>query len=136
MQLPVTSRLAVEDFPDQKSWIGKLLSPFNSFLQNVSYALNGSLTFGQNIQGQEQLLDFTYNTNSLPLKFSISLTVKPLQLAIVQATENLSTPVALVCAWQVNNGQVWITDVTKLSNGTPSALKAGARYQLRVRITP
>lgn len=136
-KIPAITRLAIEQFPDQKDWIGKLLNPMNSFLGATVFALTKHLTFSDNFLGQENFLDFTYNgSQSLPVNFLLTMNAVPLSLLVVSALEN-SVPIGISAAWQINqNNQVSITDFTKLSNGKASALTAGARYQVRVRIAP
>lgn len=137
-KIPATPRLIVEDFPDQQTWIGKLLDPLNGFMSSAVYALTGHLTFQDNLLGQQQVIDFTYNgTQTLPILFLNNMKATPGSLLVVRATENLNTPIAVVVAWTVGqNGQIQITDLTKLSQGVASGLVVGARYQITLRITP
>lgn len=137
-QIPITNRLIEEDFPEQKQWIRKLIGPLNTFMQAVSFALNGGLTFEQNITGQRQLLDFTYNgTSSLPVKFTWKKSGVPQALQVVSATENLKTPVALIVAWSyTEQGQISVSDIIKFSSGAASTLTTGARYQIRIEVRP
>lgn len=137
-KLPAINRITIEDFPDQQKWIGKLLNPLNAFLAGSVFALTRHLTFGDNFLGQEQYLDFIYNgPQILPVLFTVTMNAVPLALYVVSAVENVTKPVALVCAWSTNQaGQVQITDISKLSLGISSALVTGARYQIRIRITP
>lgn len=46
--LPPLRRLLIEDFPDQKKWIGPLLLVVNNFFEAVVGALNKSLSIVQN----------------------------------------------------------------------------------------
>lgn len=50
-KLPFQNQILPENFPEQKSWIPNLLSPINSFMQNVIRALNKNLTFNENFDG-------------------------------------------------------------------------------------
>lgn len=136
-QVPPVKTLRVEEFPDdQKSWIGNLVTPLNLFMTLTGNALS-SLTFGTNIQGQEYLLDFTYNTAlDLPKSFRNTLPVRPKSLALVSATEN-DVPVILGHSWQLTSEQqVEISDLVKLTVSGVSALVAGARYKIRFRSMP
>lgn len=137
-KIPAINRLIVEDFPQQQSWIGKLLNPLNTFLSAAVYALTGHLTFQDNLLGQQHVLDFTYNgTQSLPISFLNTMSATAGALSVVKATENVNTAVAVVVAWKVaQNGQLQVTDISKLSQGVASNLIQGARYQITLRITP
>lgn len=136
-QIPPVKTLRVEEFPDdQKAWIGKLVTPLNLFMTLTANALT-SLTFGANIQGQEYLLDFTYNDpNDLPKSFKNVLPVRPRAVQLVSATEN-GLPVIVAHSWQLTSDQqVEISDFVKLTSSGVSAPVAGARYQLRFRSQP
>jgi len=137
-QIPPVKTLRVEEFPDeQKAWIGKLITPLNLFMTITANSLSSALTFGSNIQGQEYLLDFTYNVPSdLPKSFRNDLPVRPRALTLVSATEN-GLPVILAHSWQLTSDQqVQISDLVKLTSSGVSALVAGARYQARFRSMP
>lgn len=134
MIIPSSPQLRSEDFDQTvQPWIGRLLSPLNTFITSVTTAINGRLTFVENVLGQEKLLSFTYASNTLPLKFMVSFsgTVKSLQ--IVAATED-GSPVAVVPAWSVSGTTVSITDLVKLSSGAASTLQVGSKYNLTVRV--
>lgn len=136
-KIPSIKTLRMEDFGDeQKGWIGALLNPLNLFLTTVTNALSSQLTFGDNIQGQKYLLDFTYQTTSdLPMSFKNTLPIRPRALYMVSAYED-GVPVALVPAWQLTDtNQVQITQLIKVTTSGVSALSAGKRYQIEVRTT-
>ena len=50
-QIPQTKRLVTEDFDGQQEWIGKLIDPLNSFMQETVQLVNQSLTFSENFNG-------------------------------------------------------------------------------------
>ena len=60
-RLPKQTRILIEDFPDQK-FMEKLLPPINGFFEDVSGALNKSLTFKENMAGEVLVatIDGTY----------------------------------------------------------------------------
>ena len=51
-KIPTIRRLSVEDFPSQKSWIGKFFEVLNNFIISVVAALNNQLTFTENMVAQ------------------------------------------------------------------------------------
>lgn len=51
-KIPTIRRLLVEDFPQQKSWIGRLFEPVNTFLITVINAMNNQLTIHENMLAQ------------------------------------------------------------------------------------
>jgi hypothetical protein len=47
--LPTVRRLVVEDFQQEKKWIGKLFDPVNNFMESVLSAFNRNLTLKENL---------------------------------------------------------------------------------------
>lgn len=137
-RVPSNKALSKESFPDEvKDWIGVMLVPLNQFMTSTVNALQSSLTFGANIQGQENLLDFTYNSAAdFPQSFKNALPVRPSAVSMVSASED-SLPVILAFAWQMNaSGGIEISNIVKLTTGGVSALNVGSRYRLVFRSTP
>lgn len=134
MILPQSPLLRSEDYDSTvQSWIGRLLSPLNTFISNVTAAVNGRLTFVDNMLGQQKLLSFSYASNTLPLTFALTMKSTPGSLEVVSATEN-GNPVIVLAAWSVSGTTLKITDLVKLSSGAASALTSGATYKLTVRV--
>jgi hypothetical protein len=134
MIIPQSPLLRAEDYdPKVQSWIGRLLSPLNLFITSVTAAINGRLTFSDNMLGQQKVLSFSYSSGTLPMSFSLSFSGTPTSLQVVRATEN-GAPVIVHAAWSATNSSVKITDFVKLANGAASGLVAGATYNLTVRI--
>lgn len=67
-QVPQTKRLVLEDFDGQQEWIGKLVDPLNSFMQETVSLVNKSLTFGDNFNGAVLSLVWTGSAKSLAWK--------------------------------------------------------------------
>lgn len=149
MKIRTTQRLAIEDFSEQKDWIGKLLSPVNSFFTETKKILSEGITFADNMQGAEHLFDFTYQSSkiSLPIGFLWTLPVPPVAFHVVSATED-GTSVNIATSWQyTEKGQVQIVQIAKFSvaaNPAPppteiasiNPLTEGSRYKIKVRVTP
>lgn len=51
-KVPTVRRLVVEDFPDQKKWIGRLFDILNTFIINVVQGLSNQLTISENMLAQ------------------------------------------------------------------------------------
>jgi hypothetical protein len=71
-KIPSVKRLMAEDFYDQKSWIGKLLQPLNTFMEQVTLALNKRLTISDNLQAQLSKLTVTEGTNEYYVKVTFT----------------------------------------------------------------
>lgn len=86
--VPTLKRLVVEDFPEQQSWIGKLVSPLNLFVQAVNAALGNGLTWSENIAGAVRTLDIrsgdtlTFSSAFKPIGVWV-VAVSPLEVGAV-----------------------------------------------------
>lgn len=128
--------LRSEDFPDQQSWIGKLLFPLNQSLTAITGALNGNITYGENIPCLTSVLKFTYGSQSdYPKLLKWSLMSTPIELRVCSAFEEL-TAIAIVPVWYYANGQIYITNILKLSSTGVSTLTAGSDYLITLRAQP
>lgn len=138
-KIKATQRLIVEDFPDQKDWIPKLFYIVNRFITDVITAVNGGLTFGENITGTEKLLDFTFISlsTSFPQGFKWTLSTRPEALSVVSATKD-GSPAMVAVQWEYTpDGLVQVTDAVQLTSAPAvSALTVNSRYKIRVRVSP
>jgi len=50
-KLPAVRRLLIEDFIDQKDWIGNLFSPLNVFMDGTVSSLNKGISIRDNVAG-------------------------------------------------------------------------------------
>lgn len=136
MKITPLNLLKVEDFgKEYQKFCSQLFAPLNSFLTIATTALQQNLDFNNNFLGQQNDLSFVWQgaSTSLPIKFQIAMSGTPGSLTVCSATEN-RTPVILLVAWQVLNGQIRLTDIAKISSGVISTLTVGASYTLRTRI--
>lgn len=144
-RISATQRLIVEDFPEQKDWIGGLLDPINEFITKTLQTVNGGIEFSSNIIGLEKEFDFVYVSESVtfPQSFSWSLGKKPNSLIVVAASENVPSsnrnfsPIILCASWQLNaKNAVELSSAVKITTAGVSALTVGNRYKIRVRVSP
>lgn len=144
MLIPVISTLRTEDFPSQQSWISGLLLPINQFLLSASSALNGNITFGDNIPCQNFTMNFQYNAaTDFPkiLKWSLSTNSStqtpqnPFELRCCNATES-GVNVTLLPTWSFANGTITISNFVKLTTSGATGLTAGATYVVYLRGQP
>lgn len=139
MRVKTTQRLRVEDFPDQKDWIGKLVSPLNDFLTQAIKILNDGLQFTDNFIGKEHVFDFEYQSDvlSFPTGFLWTIAANPKALSVVAATED-DDPVNVAVSWQFTDlRQVELVHVVRFTTAPAvAALAVGSRYKIRVRVTP
>lgn len=138
-RIKATQLLRLEDFPEQKDWIGKLVGPVNDFFRQTIGLVNDGLTFPDNFVGVDRVISFIYTSDavSLPQAFDWPLKVSPGALQVVSATENGSPFIPLV-AWQFTAaGAVSLSRIVRITTAPAvAALSATAKYVLRVRVTP
>lgn len=143
MKIPATTRLVVEDFPEQKDWIAPMFYVVNRFITAALSILNKGLLFKDNVLGQEEYIDFTYVSAaaSFPRKFKWNYSVRPEALSVISATAETSStaiaPVIVLPAWEfTDTGEISITTFVLVATSGVSALTVATRYRIKVRVTP
>lgn len=124
-KIPSGRRISREDIPEAPGWIVRLLSPINTFFDAVYNALNGQLTFVENIKSQIRTVSFTtasdYTSGNFPaVKFPnlLKTRVSGLLLLQVQLESDNFTPLtsAVSVDWREVNQEVVINYVSGLAN--------------------
>lgn len=92
-RLPSISKLIVEDFPEQKSWAGKLFQPLNTFMEQVYSALNRSLTLKDNMAADIITAELD---GQMPLKIAWTLKNKPTAVLVGDCYRTDGTALSLV----------------------------------------
>lgn len=130
-KLPVIKRISREDVKEAPTWIEYLLYPLNQFMQGVYSALNGNLTFGDNINAEIRDLDFRtrsdYSLNNFdPVLFVHKLKTKPQGLILVQIVEkdtNSTIYGAVTPQWVDSNGTIKINYISGLQDSKNYRIK-------------
>jgi hypothetical protein len=139
MKIRATTLLKVEDFNDQKDWIGKMIQPINDFVSQSIAILNGGLLFTDQMIGVDHTFEFTYQSDAitLPQRAKWTSSYRPGALVVVAATED-GAPIIPAVAWKyTQEGVIEVTSMVKLTTAPAVALlTAGAKYRIRCRITP
>lgn len=119
-RLPRQNKILAEDFPDQKSWIPKLLLPLNGFFEDVISALNKNLTFKENMAGD--ILTATAD-GVYPIDLKWTNRAKPIAAWIGQCREISGTHTTITTAlyldWEMTPGGAFrINNIAGLSGET------------------
>lgn len=136
-KLPNQKRILREDIQEAPNWIVRLLTPLNSFMETVYYALNKDITFTENIACQIKTVDFSTPSNYtsaspktdgfVPLQFTHTLRNKPQGVMIMQLVEEENTGTVITSAvsldWYEINGTVYISYITGLKDSTEYSIK-------------
>ena len=117
-QLPPIKRLTKEDMKDAPSWIERLLVPLNQFLDSVYRALNGQISFVDNITAQRYSIQLTAGaaaTNNT-FKFQPTLNKKPefLIWRIYEKDTNYAVGLAVYVEW-FYDGDINISAISGLT---------------------
>lgn len=127
--LPDFKRVLREDLPDAEGeWVDRLLSPVNSFNEQVYSALNNGLTLGDNIVGQIEVRSFKTSPNYIKNKSFTPIDIdwkyktppRAVMIGAIRATDVdviITNPISL--DWRlIGPGKISIRFIVGLKNGT------------------
>lgn len=134
-QLNQLPNLRVEDFPSEQSWINKLFTQLNPFIQNVSNLFSNNLDYSTNIKSVTK--DFTIASTFQTFNFMWTFNdASPSDVKIIKATKGTQkTPTILLLGWSYSPGTktISITQMAEINNSVLSALMG--LYQFTIRAT-
>lgn len=128
-KIPAVKSIRIEDIsPEAPSWINNLLSPLNSFMENIYSALIKNITFTDNIACMIKDIDFRTTGNYSSSKefeiINITNTLKTsAQGLFIMQLYNSSDPYskitnAVTPFWLDDNGIIKIQYITGLADST------------------
>lgn len=120
----LTSRkFSIESFPGQE-WISALLSPLNTFIQEVYQGFSNGLSVEDNLFQEIKEIRFVNNIANLPISFLPKFSSRPKGLYIIycEASDGTALSGAPWATWSLtSDGRVSISNITGLiSNKTYS----------------
>ena len=124
MKLTFLKRFLVEDFPSQQAWIGELLNPLNQAFEQLSQAMNKSLTIADNLDAETQEITFT---GSDTVTFKVLTKNRPKGVIVSNfVTVSGAAPTAAVQpVWSYNS-----TEQTVTINSWFGGLSSTAKYRV------
>lgn len=134
MILTQVPSLRVEDFPEQKEWIGNLFNQFNPFIQSVNQIFTNNIDFSTNIKSVTRSYSIT---TFQEFSFQWPYAEKPVDLRVVSATTGTQkTPTVLLVAWAYDSTQTKIT-VSKIFEISASGvtLISSGNYSFTIRVS-
>lgn len=111
-------KFTIEEFQEQKDWIGNLFSPLNSLIQDLVAMFNSNLTVNDNLYQEIKELSFNNDATNFPLRFRTKFLATPKGLSVIycydstSAIMNSSTPWV---SWSYKNNEVTISSITNLT---------------------
>jgi hypothetical protein len=135
MKLNQLPNFRVEDFQSEQSWIGKLFTQLNPFIQTVNQVFDNNLDFSTNIKSvtvpytiasfQPFNLQWPYPNNT------------PADLRVIQAAKGSAlTPCILLAAWSYDSTKYAITvnNMVEVSGSGVAPLSGSYKFTIRVMI--
>lgn len=126
-KIPLIKRLMREDYPDQRSWIERLISPLNTFMETVSAAMDRNLTVSDNLDCQ--VITVTVSTGDSTL-FSAKTRARPNGLLVWKVvTLSGSDPTAAVMpVW------TYVASTNSIKITSWLGLAASSKYQITLQV--
>jgi hypothetical protein len=126
-KLGIIKRLVDTDFPKKyNDLLPNLFGAINQFIDQMSYALNKSLTFADNFAAVDTQIEITGNGAGTTVKWPYSIPCKGAM--VLMATNNTNTSAVLTTSpfieFESSVGQITIKNITGLA--------ANNKYTLRV----
>jgi len=119
-KLPSFKRILTDQLQKYEDLQEPVFSVLNSFMESVTRALNGKLTFSENLDAQ--VITFT-DTGAYPVKLAWDKTSRPKAVWIGAISRvdgaDVVLPAAVSVNWKFNqSGQIEILDMTGLAAST------------------
>ena len=123
---PRTTKLKADDFKTLSKEEGDLLTTtVNSLAEDVASAMDKRLTVQENLNAQVKTVTYTPQASATSVTFS-SLSSRPIGVLLLEARDtnspNTAVSVTGMPAWSYSGGQVTISSVPGLTNGTKYTL--------------
>lgn len=132
MKVSPFSSFRLEDFPTQRAWIETLFFPLNNVLAQVTQALNGQVTAGDNIPAFTKVISGSNLT--LPQSFQLEGKFIPKQMVVAQALKT-GSPIAMVGAWSISGDTITVNKLYEISESGNTALASGSKYTIVLTFT-
>lgn len=126
-RLPAISRLVIEDFPSEKSWIGKLIQPLNTFMTEIIQGLNRGLTFSENMFSQIITVKAIGAASFAPVYFKSTIG-RPIGIVVLKYVDAANTPTTNTTAIGLDWSYDFATELVTL-NAVPGLVN-GITYNI------
>lgn len=124
-------KFTLEDFQDQRDWIGKLFSPLNQFLGDVARAFSNQLTVEENLFQEIKEIRWVNVSVHYPLKFRTKFGGSPKGLSVIYLFNNTLASFSTAQPWVVwtyANGEVSISNISGLTSGQTYTIRLHVIY--------
>lgn len=119
-------KFTLEDFKDQRSWIGNLFSPLNQLLNDLFIAFTNQITVEDNLYQEIREINFKNQANNFPYKFRTKFSSYPKGMVCVYLfnsdTGEISNEVPSF-VWSYGNQEISISQISGLSSNVSYVLR-------------
>ena len=123
------AKLTLEDFPNQRDWIGPLFSLLNTFTGDVINAFSNATTIQDNLYQEIKELRFVNTTALFPLRFKTKFSSAPKGLMPIYLYNNTTVTYSTAQPWVQ-----WSYASGILSISSVSGLTASSDYTMRLLV--
>ena len=126
-----SKRFTVEDFKEQQGWIGRLLAPLNTFINEVIFALNGNVTM-ENLSQEVKEIRFVNKSVNLPVVFKQRFNKSIIGVQIIYCydhTNDTVTTISSLPVWTSANGLITVTSIEGLTSNNDYTLRFHVIYE-------
>jgi hypothetical protein len=125
-------KFTTEEFQEQASWIGKLFSPLNQFIQDVVSASTNGLTIQDNFAQEMKDIKWVNSGTNFPLKFKTKFAKYPKGIFPIYLFNNSLGSYSTLPPWVVwgySDSQVTISDISGLTSGSTYTIRLLVIYE-------
>jgi hypothetical protein len=111
-------RFTLESFREQADWIGNLLGPLNTFIQDTVIGIANNLTVADNLYQEIREIKFKNEAVNFPLKFRTKFSTFPKGFSQIYLYDNDTNEMSIespVLKWTYSNGDFIINSITGLT---------------------
>lgn len=119
-------KFTLEDFPDQRDWIGNLFSPLNQFLGDVFRSFNNQFTVEDNLFQEIREIKFKNATNNFPYKFRTKFNSTPKGLVPIYLFNNTTSAYATetpLVVWSYADQEINISQISGLTSNSSYTIR-------------
>ena len=125
------AKLTLEDFPEQRSWIGTLFGVLNQFTNDIVQSYNNQLTVADNLFMEIREIKFVNQSGDFPLKFTTKFSSNPKGLTPIYLFDNTVgsySPLTPQLVWSYADGALSISNISGLTAATTYTIRLLVLY--------
>lgn len=126
-----SQKFSVEQFQDQKDWIGKLFAPLNNFISQVYAGMNNQLTVSDNLYMEFKSVTFVNETGNFPIRFKTRWNKYPEMIVVGTCLDSLGGAPSEhpLLTWTFSDQNVIISAISGLTTSSKYTIKFLVIYE-------